>query len=529
VRILTTLPGCRLDDIDAQLLSHPLGVLNLTVRASNCLRDVPSIDALLAFHEAELIQTRNFGRTSLLDVRRKLVHFCVDHLVLPPGHPVRMAISDPHPALKGVWEAPAQERCLREVVGEILACLGRADEIRTVGTWSASPTSIGPPRRCDYDSASLAEVCAAFFQCLKERERRILDLRYGSLSSPGATLAEVGQSLGLTRERVRQIVQGCLGRLSREEERQRREPLMLAIRNFSTEQGDVLREVDVAHFLIGRYAAPHVDIGPLVRVLLEVEPEYAPVGQGVWVAGSYRPQTVLELQDGLHSLLRAAATPLRQEELLADLRRKSAVAQQLSEPFLRACLRTDDRLASDEEGRYGLVEWQWLLPRTLDDYVYLALRSAARPRHYMWITQQVNTLIPDDDEVIPRDVHGTLLDRTDLFRRYREGTYALREWGDEGVAQSASGAHSTAAGRDPSSGRPALNELIQGILRERGQPMTLDEIASRVSQGGGGEKASVAVLLESPGGYWRTADGRYGLSDWSRRVTDPGVAAEAVS
>src|SRR5207247_404223 len=104
---------------------------------------------------------------------------------------------------------------------------------------------------------------------------------------------------------------------------------------------------------------------------------------------------VIELQDGLHSLLRAAATPLRQEALLADLRRKSATAQQLPERFLQACLRTDDRLAGDEEGRYGLVEWQWLLPRTLDDYVYLALRSAARPRHYMWITQQVNALIPD--------------------------------------------------------------------------------------------------------------------------------------
>ena len=57
-----------------------------------------------------MIKTRNFGRTSLLDVRRKLVHFCVDHLALPPGHPIRMSLYDPHPALKAVWDAPAQER-----------------------------------------------------------------------------------------------------------------------------------------------------------------------------------------------------------------------------------------------------------------------------------------------------------------------------------------------------------------------------------------------------------------------------------
>ncbi len=214
---MTTVQGCRIDDIATPLLGYPLGVLNLTVRASNCLRGVPSIDALLELNEAELIKTRNFGRTSLLDVRRKLVHYCIDHLALPPGHPIRMALYDPHPALRAVWEAPAQERSLREVIGEILDCLDRADAVRAAQSWTPSPTSVGPPKRCDYETVSLAEVCEAFFQCLKERERRIMELRYGPLDSPGATLAEVGEALGLTRERVRQIVQGCIGRLSSDE------------------------------------------------------------------------------------------------------------------------------------------------------------------------------------------------------------------------------------------------------------------------------------------------------------------------
>src|SRR5260370_41341344 len=153
------MPGCRIDDIDAPLLNYPLGVLNLTVRATNCLGGVSSINALLALNEAELIKTRNFGRTSLLDVRRKLVHFCIDHLALPPGHPTRMALYDPHPSLKSVWGAPAQERSLRAVVGEILDCLDRAEEVRAAGSWQASPSAVGPPKRCDYDTASLHGVC----------------------------------------------------------------------------------------------------------------------------------------------------------------------------------------------------------------------------------------------------------------------------------------------------------------------------------------------------------------------------------
>ncbi len=535
MRILTTVAGCRIADIEPRLLCHPLGVLNLTVRAANCLSGIASIDALLSHQEIDLTQTRHFGRTSLLDVRRKLVHYCIDHLALPPGHPIRMSLYDPHPALRAVWEAPAQERTLRVVIDDILDCLHRADEVREVGSWAPSPTSIGPPRRCDYDTASLAEVYEAFFDCLKERERRIIELRYGPLSSSGFTLAEVGQPEGLTRERVRQIIQGCLNRLGREAERQRREPLALALAAFAAEQGQVLREADVAQFLIGRFSPPHVDIGPLVRVYLEVDPEYALVEQGVWVAGEFAPQLVMDVQDSFHSLLRAAGARMSIDALLAELRAKYEDAGDVPEPFLRACLRTDDRLASDESGQYGLVEWQWLLPRTLDDYVYLALRSAARPRHYMWITQQVNALIPDGEEVTPRDVHGTLLDRTDVFMRYREGTYALREW--------------------ESAPRESLNDVVSGILRAYGRPMTLDEIVSqmgRVDSGvgrelavvglnGGDETAAsvnspaagaseaVAMLLESTNAYWRTPDGRYGLHDWPLRRSEPGLSAEAVS
>lgn len=506
---MTTVPRCRINDIDAPLLDYPLGVLNLTVRASNCLGSVPSINALLALNEAELIKTRNFGRTSLLDVRRKLVHFCVDHLALPPGHPIRLALYDPHPALKAVWEAPAQERSLREVIGEILDCLARAEEVRAAGPWMPSPISVGPPKRCDYETVSLSEVCEAFFSCLKEREHRIMELRYGTLDSTGATLAEVGETLGLTRERVRQIVQGCTTRLMREEERRWRAPLARAVRGFVAECGDVVREADVAHFLIGRYPPPHRDVGPLVRVLLEVEPEYDLVGQGVWVAGDHSPALVLEVQDSYHSLLRAAGAHVKEGELLTAVRRKCQAAGGAPESLLRACLRTDDRLAGNEQQQYGLIEWQWLLPRTLDDYVYLALRSAARPRHYMWITEQVNTLIPDGEQVTPRDIHGTLLDRADLFIRYREGTYALREW--------------------EAAPRENLGDLVNGALRAHGRPMTLAEIVSAVGRDSQAESAAVAAFLSSSTGYWRTPDGRYGLNDWPLRRPDPGVSAEAVS
>src|SRR5207249_1373664 len=51
-----------------------------------------------------------------------------------------------------------------------------------------------------------------------------------------------------------------------------------------------------------------------------------------------------------------------------------------------------------------------------------------RPRHYLWITEQVNSLVPEGESVSPRDVHTRLLEQSGRFVRAREGTYTLAEW-----------------------------------------------------------------------------------------------------
>jgi RNA polymerase primary sigma factor len=56
---------------------------------------------------------------------------------------------------------------------------------------------------------------------LPERERRVIELRYGLLGGRPATLEEVGRALGVTRERIRQIENNTLRKLQRLPEAQR--------------------------------------------------------------------------------------------------------------------------------------------------------------------------------------------------------------------------------------------------------------------------------------------------------------------
>ena len=64
------------------------------------------------------------------------------------------------------------------------------------------------------EDACLAKCLGRSLNGLKERERKVLHLRFGlNDSGPGATLEEIGKMFGLTRERIRQIEARALSRL----------------------------------------------------------------------------------------------------------------------------------------------------------------------------------------------------------------------------------------------------------------------------------------------------------------------------
>ena len=134
-------------------------------------------------------------------------------------------------------------RQLQETLGreperaELAAATGlstqRLDELSTLVTAWRDPVSLNQPMSEDGETvlgdlvpdtaeqtaedslglqSSRVEVRAALAQ-LKERERYVLALRYGLLDGQERTLSEVGEAIGVTRERARQLEAQALRRL----------------------------------------------------------------------------------------------------------------------------------------------------------------------------------------------------------------------------------------------------------------------------------------------------------------------------
>ena len=64
------------DEELARKLDLLIGNLDLSVRASNCLEaaKIATVGQLVQLSEEELMQLRSFGRTSLIEVKRKLAN-----------------------------------------------------------------------------------------------------------------------------------------------------------------------------------------------------------------------------------------------------------------------------------------------------------------------------------------------------------------------------------------------------------------------------------------------------------------------
>ena len=108
-----------------------------------------------------------------------------------------------------------------------------ADEVREILRMSQMPISLEKPIGEDedsslgdfvpdeqaespFDTASLSlrrEDVEIALSALPDRERRVIELRYGLDGSQPCTLEEVGQAFGVTRERIRQIENNTLKKL----------------------------------------------------------------------------------------------------------------------------------------------------------------------------------------------------------------------------------------------------------------------------------------------------------------------------
>jgi len=125
----------------------------------------------------------------------------------PTAEEIAMALGQPTERIQRVLEAARRPVSLETPVGEegehTLGDFLQDDELPTPAEFASQQL--------------LRQDLSVALDHLNERERRIIDLRYGLADGQRRTLEEVGKALGMTRERARQIEAEALRRLRQPE------------------------------------------------------------------------------------------------------------------------------------------------------------------------------------------------------------------------------------------------------------------------------------------------------------------------
>ena len=331
-----------------------------------------------------------------------------------------------------------------------------------------------------YSSDELQNMIQASLEVLrKDRDREVLMKRHGVQGNQPQTLEQIGQQLGITRERVRQIEKAALARIRQEESINK--DFANHLLTMVDDKGGVIRFANVVSTLTDQKQSPELSF--IVRtnphfILIDRNDQHDSL---VANASVYSEEDVRALHQLILDTTKAIGKP-------SDF---DKIAKRIDGPHKAASL-MEIAYASEymaELGNsWGLSNWPEVNPKSIRDKVYLVLKRNTRPMHFSEIAKRLDEVQANPKSVTTQAVHNELI-KDKRFVLIGRGIYALAEWGYQ-------------AG--------TVADIIEEILKEE-SPLTKDEIVRRVLLRRQVKVTTIALNLQEKPQFERVAKATYQL------------------
>lgn len=323
----------------------------------------------------------------------------------------------------------------------------------------------------------------------QEREREIITRRFG-LFDRKETLEQIGELLGITRERVRQLEKAILIRLKIAAEEGKIPAVQdierLIVRDLS-ENGRVGRVQDVATRLSdnkpGNETRAHIafiaELSPRLTVVNETDNYY----QGVGIAENGDEKKIRSDVDIILKAIKKHGEPVDIETLHGMLTYESPAQ-------VRALASLSKHLASLKDV-WGLVKWPTVNPKNIRDKIYVILTDNGKPMHFSEISKAIKASDFKRKNVTTQAIHNELI-KDKRFVLIGRGIYALQEWGYA---------------------RGTVSDIIVDVLKKAGEPLHRDEIVKRVLKSRQVKETTILLNLQSKPEFKRVAKATYTIAE----------------
>jgi len=290
----------------------------------------------------------------------------------------------------------------------------------------------------------------------QDREKEIISRRFG-LNGHKETLEQIGESLSITRERVRQLEKAILIRLQVSAEENQIPELApaekLLVRNL-TEMGRVARLSDLADKVYGKNASASQRTGiyfiatfaKSLTVIEENDRYYAAVG----IAEYGNSLEIKERADEIVKIIKTNKAPMTLDELDSKL--------DYEHPDHIKAVASISKLLATLNGVWGLAKWPTVNPKNIRDKIFVILETKKEPMHFSDIAKEIRESNFKRKNVTVQAIHNELI-KDSRFVLIGRGIYALSNWGYK---------------------KGTISDIIKSILDKSDEPLTREEIVKQV-------------------------------------------------
>jgi len=321
----------------------------------------------------------------------------------------------------------------------------------------------------------------------QEREREIITRRFG-LYDRRETLEQIGELLGITRERVRQLEKAILIRLKIAAENGK----IKSIANFDkiiirqlAEMGRTARIQDLTDTLLGRptdqkersHVAFIAALSPNLTVIDENDNYFLSVS-----IAEYGDEKKIKAEvDEIVKFIKKNGEPLTLEQMHEQL--------SYEHPSQIKALASVSKLLAHLKDSWGLVKWPTVNPKNIRDKIYVILAEKNKPMHFSEIADSIKDSSFKRKDVTTQAIHNELI-KDKRFVLIGRGIYALDAWGFS---------------------KGTVSDIISDVLRKSSEPLHRDEIVKRVLKSRQVKETTILLNLQSKPQFKRVAKATYSL------------------
>lgn len=321
----------------------------------------------------------------------------------------------------------------------------------------------------------------------REREREIISRRFG-LFDRRETLEQIGELLGITRERVRQLEKAILTKLkiAAEGDLARIKEVEQVLSDHLKDMGKVARVSDVSARLTAENSKIDqsrlsflAQLSPGITVVEDNDNFFHSVGLASEHSEKAINQQVAKIIDAITKIGAPADIDALAKELGATDKKSVEALASISKNLAHL------------HGRWGLTKWPMVNPKNIRDKIYVILHEANKPMHFSEIAASIKDSDFKRKDVTTQAIHNELI-KDKRFVLIGRGIYALREWGYK---------------------KGTVADVIAEVLRKEGGPLHRDEIVRRVLKSRQVKETTILLNLQGKPQFKRVAKATYALAE----------------